>query len=83
MSLVIARSRFLLLTCFLVGAVTFFRLLQDIVNGTFKGFAMLRQMMHASLPIEGGLQATPLPVYIEGCVLKILTLILTLKILTL
>lgn len=42
---------------------------QDIVNGSFKGFAMLRQMvLHAAQAGEAGLEAAgPLPVYIEGC----------------
>ena len=44
-------------------------MLQDIVNGSFKGFAMLRQMvLHAAQAGEAGLEAAgPLPVYIEGC----------------
>lgn len=43
-------------------------MVQDIVNGSFKGFAMLRQMvLHAAQAGEGGLEAAgPLPVYIEG-----------------
>ena len=40
---------------------------QDIVNGSFKGFAMLRQMvLHASAAGEVREPAGPLPVYIEG-----------------
>lgn len=40
-------------------------MIQDIVSGSFKGFAMLRQMAHQPPTAEGGL-AGPMPMYIEG-----------------
>lgn len=40
---------------------------QDIVSGSFKGFAMLRQMAHQPpTTVEGALVPGPMPMYIEG-----------------